>query len=221
MPEPQPRYFSFPCPDCWSELSVHEPDCEWPNVPSHRIEKAYVDIISTLIQAEVDRNLYDVEAEMDTSYDWLTDAAPEWSPLHTACLAALKRRYVVIEDATGNLRHVPPDDRQGEREPTFGAIKRVYQYGACDGCLDYGTCAMVSWCEMNDYTWDETVEFVVEWLHETGTWERGSFEEPTPEALVADKRHVYRDGIGWKNFAETTVATMRDRGHIPDHEEDT
>lgn len=217
MPEPQRQFFAHPCPGCRSEITIHEPDCDWAGVPPRNIEKAYTDIISTLIGAEMDRESYNLPpGSMDTSYEWLTDAAPEWSALHSACLGALKRRAIVIEDGHGNLRHVPPDERTAEREPSFGAIELVYEYGACDGCLDYGTCAMVSWCEMNEYTWAETEEFVVEWLAETGTWERGSFEEPSPEALVADKRHVYDDGVGWKKFATTTVETMRTHGYIPE-----
>jgi len=54
--------------------------------------------------------------------------------------------------------------------------------------------------------WPETRENVIDWLHESGTWARGGFEESSPEELVDTKQHVHEEGYGWK---EKAVAAKR------------
>jgi hypothetical protein len=60
---------------------------------------------------------------------------------------------------------------------------------------------MIAWYEMVGLSWEETRTNVVEWLRESGAWDRGGFEEATPEELVDGKRHVYEAGYGWKEKA--------------------
>jgi hypothetical protein len=71
---------------------------------------------------------------------------------------------------------------------------------------------MIAWYEMVGLSWEETRENVVEWLHESGTWDRGGFEEATPEALVDRKRHVYEAGYGWKEKADAAKRVIERSG---------
>jgi len=76
------------------------------------------------------------------------------------------------------------------------------------GCHDHAVFAMVAWYEMVDLSWQETKENVVTWLRESGTWDRGGFEESSPEALVESKRHVYDAGYGWKQAGQEAKAVI-------------
>jgi hypothetical protein len=60
---------------------------------------------------------------------------------------------------------------------------------------------MIAWYEMVGLSWAETRERVIEWLEESGAWDRGGFEESSPAELVDKKRHVYESGYGWKEKA--------------------
>ena len=94
--------------------------------------------------------------------------------------------------------------------PTHDPIKTIYEKGSVPGCHDNSVFALIAWYEMVGLSWDETREHVVEWLHETGTWARGGFEESSPEELVDSKRHVYEQGYGWKEKA-TAAKSIIDR----------
>jgi len=72
--------------------------------------------------------------------------------------------------------------------------------------------ALIAWYEMVGLSWEETRERVVRWLRESGTWDRGGFEEATPEELVDAKRHVYEQGYGWKEKARAAKAVIDRRG---------
>jgi hypothetical protein len=67
---------------------------------------------------------------------------------------------------------------------------------------------MVAWYEMVDLSWGETREKVVSWLRDTGAWDRGGFEESSPEELVDDKRRVYDEGYGWKEAAQEAKSVI-------------
>jgi hypothetical protein len=70
---------------------------------------------------------------------------------------------------------------------------------------------MIAYYEMVGLTWPETRENVVDWLRESGTWDRGGFEESSPEELVTKKRHVYEQGYGWKQAAREAKAVIERR----------
>jgi hypothetical protein len=53
---------------------------------------------------------------------------------------------------------------------------------------------------------------VVEWLRESGAWDRGGFEEPSPGALLDEKRHVYEAGYGWRQAAQAAKGVIERRG---------
>lgn len=207
--------FSYRCPGCYVTNRLHKDNCDYSDVHPHDWERAYVDIVSVLIQRKTVRNAGDVDLPMN--YEWIRDATEHtWTPLYDACLGLLKRENYVIKDDADRLVILSPSQRKDRQTPSHGDIELIHEFGTCDGALDHGTSAMVSWCEMSEFDWERTREFVIDWLRETGTWERGSFEEPDPETLVDDKKHIHDNGVGWKNFAENTVRQMVDSGHIPD-----
>ena len=92
-------------------------------------------------------------------------------------------------------------------------MRTLYRRGSVPGCHDNAVFAMIAWYEMVGLSWAETRENVVEWLHDSGAWARGGFEESTPGELVDAKRHVYESGYGWKEKAEAAKRVIeRHRG---------
>jgi hypothetical protein len=61
---------------------------------------------------------------------------------------------------------------------------------------------------MVGFSWEETRERVVAWLEESGAWDRGGFEESSPEGVVDNKRHVYESGYGWMQAATEAKAVI-------------
>ena len=182
--------FDYPCPDCRTTNSLHDADCRFEGVAWTAVEKAYTDVLSTLAGGVVDA-------------DDLREASHgDWDALHQAALERL-RRDGRVDDSNDRLRLLTAEEfREEVSEPTREPMRTVYRRGSVPGCHDNAVFAMIAWYEMVGLSWEETKENVVEWLHESGTWSRGGFEEATPEALVDKKRHVYEAGYGWKEKAE-------------------
>ena len=67
---------------------------------------------------------------------------------------------------------------------------------------------MLAFYEMVGLSWEEAHENTVDWLRESGTWDRGGFEESDPGELVDSKRHVYEEGYGWKQAATEAKAVI-------------
>jgi hypothetical protein len=182
--------FDYPCPDCRTTNSLHDADCRFEGVAWSTVEKAYVDVLSVLAGGVVDAD------------DLRAASHGEWDPLHQAALERL-RRDGRVDDANDRLRLLTAEEyREEVSEPTREPMRTVYRRGSVPGCHDNAVFAMIAWYEMVGLSWAETRENVVEWLRESGTWDRGGFEEATPEALVDKKRHVYEAGYGWKEKAE-------------------
>lgn len=182
--------FDYPCPGCRTTNSLHDADCRFEGTQWPTVEKAYVDIVSLLSVAP-------------RPEDSLSDLVHgEWDNLHTAALDYLKRQQrVVVED--GALRLLTAAEyKELVSEPTREPMRTLYRKGSVPGCHDNAVFAMVAWYEMVGLSWAETKEHVVEWLHESGAWDRGGFEEASPEQLVESKRHVYEAGYGWKEKAQ-------------------
>lgn len=116
----------------------------------------------------------------------------------------------VEEDADEDIcRLLPPDEyRELVSQPTFEPLQTIYEHGSVPGAHDHSVFAMVAFYEMVGLSWEETREHVVQWLHDTGTWDRGGFEESTPEELVESKRHVYENGYGWRQAASEAKAVI-------------
>ncbi|MFB6171835.1 MAG: hypothetical protein ABEJ23_04825 [Haloarculaceae archaeon] len=181
--------FEYPCPGCWTTNNLHEPDCRFGDRPWTAVERAYVDVVAPLSLGP--------RTEAD-----LREAAEEWSPLAAAALSTLVRRQRVRETDDGRYElRTPAEYRDEVAEPSRDPVKTIYEKGSVPGCHDNAVFALIAWYEMVGLSWPETRDRVIEWLHESGTWARGGFEEETPEELVESKRHVYEAGYGWKEKA--------------------
>ncbi len=195
MPAPQTNAvptFRYPCPGCRTTNSLHDTGCDFEGVDWSTVEKAYTDLLAVLSNEESG-----IEEKL------LRRAIHgEWSSLHKAALNTLEReRRVDRED--GHLQLLTASEyKESVSEPTREPLRTLAEHGSVPGCHDNAVFAMIAWYEMVGLSWAETKENVVDWLHETGAWNRGGFEEATPENLVENKRHVYDSGYGWKDKAQ-------------------
>ncbi len=187
----------YRCPGCRTTSNLHDPGCEFEGTDRRHIEKAYTDIVGSLSVRE-----YPDE-------DALRDAMPDrWSGLHTAVLRRLKGDQRVLED-DGSLRLLEPDEyRDRVSRPTFEPLQTIYEKGSVPGAHDHSVFAMIAFYEMVGLSWEEARENTVEWLEESGTWNRGGFEESSPGELVDSKKHVYDQGYGWKQAATEAKAVI-------------
>jgi hypothetical protein len=190
--------FRYPCPDCRTTNSLHDVDCRFEGTRWPAVERAYVDVVARLSEG--------VRTESD-----LRDAVDDWDALHAAALSRLKRDGRVDAAASGRLRLLTAEEfREAVSEPTDEPMRTIYRDGSVPGCHDNAVFAMIAWYEMVGLSWAEAREHTVEWLQESGTWDRGGFEEASPERLVDKKRHVYEAGYGWKEKA-TAAKRVIDR----------
>ena len=182
--------FRYPCPGCRTTNSLHDADCDFEGVSWPTVEKAYTDLLAVLT-AEPDGLTEPALSE---------SIAGEWGGLHKAALGTLEREQRVVRDGDGDALRLLTAAEFTERvsEPTSEPMRTVYERGSVPGCHDNAVFAMVAWYEMVGLSWPETKENVVEWLRESGAWDRGGFEESSPAELVESKRHVYDEGYGWK-----------------------
>ena len=193
--------FDYPCPDCRATNSLHDADCEFEGTAWPAVEKAYTDIVARLTAAPTE------ESELYDAVDG------EWGALHRAALERLKRDERVTEGNDVLRLRTSEEFREEVSEPTREPMRTIYRTGSVPGCHDNAVFAMIAWYEMVGLSWAETRENVIEWLHDSGAWARGGFEESSPEALVDAKRHVYEAGYGWKEKAEAAKRVIdRHRG---------
>ena len=187
----------YRCPDCRTTSNLHDPGCEFEGTDRRHIEKAYVDLLGAL------------SARTFPDEDALREAVPErWSGLHAAVFGRLRSDQRVV-DEEGSLRLLAPDEYTDRvSRPTFEPLKTIYENGSVPGAHDHSVFAMVAFYEMVGLSWEEARENTVEWLQESGTWDRGGFDESSPEKLVDSKRHVYEQGYGWKQAATEAKAVI-------------
>ncbi|WP_256393121.1 DUF7474 family protein [Natronoarchaeum rubrum] len=191
-------YFGYPCPGCRTTNDLHEPGCRFSGTDWESVEKAYTDVLAVL----------SAEPRPEPALREAVDG--RWSGLHAAALSQLRREHRVRESDDVLELLTPEERKERVSTPTHDPIKTIYEKGSVPGCHDNSVFALIAWYEMVGLSWDETREHVVEWLHETGTWARGGFEESSPEQLVDSKRHVYEQGYGWKEKA-TAAKSIIDR----------
>jgi hypothetical protein len=189
-------HFGYHCPGCRSTNNLHEPGCEFTGRDTYEIERCYVDVVATLSVEPVDEGT-------------LPSQAPDWSALHKRALDQLVEDHRVKEDEGGNLVVVPPEERKERlRVPDYEPLATIYHDGSVPGAHDNSIFALVSFYEMVGFTWPETKQLVVEWLHDSGTWARGGFDESSPADLLETKRHVYEEGYGWKEKARAAKSVI-------------
>ena len=212
------------CPDCESGYSFHKIDCDLDGFEMWEIERAYTDIIARLTGREepwgYDELRDDIEQLAEDSKQQVvfestggkdTMDHPGWTPLHTECLHYLKNVGRAAELEDGIVISEPGEHLPGV-VPSNDPMRTVYEYGPIDGCKDYAVYSMVSWCELIDLDWEQTVAFVVHWLQESGRWEDESWSERCPKELVKDKKHVYEKGLGWGDYPSMAKTEMEMSG---------
>ena len=191
-------HFGYPCPDCRSTNNLHDPDCRFTGRAWTEVEKSYLDTVSVLAEAESPM----AEAEVRAA------AHGDWDALHAAALSRLKGGQRVRDTDAGMELLAPEEYREAVTEPQIEPIRTVYVKGSVPGAHDHSVFALVAYYEMVGLSWEETRENMIDWLHESGTWDRGGFEEESPEDLVDSKRHVFEEGYGWKQAAKEAKAVI-------------
>lgn len=192
--------FEYPCPDCRTRSNLHTADCEFEGRRRTAIEKAYTDLLACLSVRP-----HDEEALQSAVHG-------RWDRLHRAALDRLRYERRVRETDRGDLELLTVREYKEEvTEPTHEPLVTIYEEGSVPGAHDNSVFALIAWYEMVGLSWEETRERVVRWLRESGTWDRGGFEESSPEALVDEKRHVYDQGYGWKEKAQAAKAVIDHR----------
>lgn len=184
--------FRYPCPGCRTTNSLHDTGCDFEGLDRSSVEKAYTDLLVVLSNEE-----------SGMREDPLRSAIHgEWSGLHKSALDTLERERRVQRDDNHLRLLTAAEYKEQVSEPTREPLRTLSEHGSVPGCHDNAVFAMIAWYEMVGLSWAETKTNVTDWLRETGAWDRGGFEESTPEKLVESKRHVYDSGYGWKEKAQ-------------------
>lgn len=198
--------YRYPCPGCRSTNVLHGRECQFDHRSRTEIERVHVGIISVLSAGPA-------------SPSSLRDRSiGDWDDLHESTLRMLRRDARVELDAAtadSGFELVPPDEIADRLEPTDDPLHTIYEHGSVPGSHDNSVFAMVSYYASKGLSWEDTKRQVVKWLRESGTWDRGGFEEPSPEVLVEDKRHVHREGYGWLEKAKAAKRVIDD-SHLVD-----
>ncbi|MEZ3144547.1 hypothetical protein [Halobaculum sp. MBLA0143] len=195
--------FAYPCPDCRTTNSLHDTGCEFEGTDWHEIERAYTDLLSVLVDETVPES---------TLRHAIPGGPDAWSGLHRAALDLLQREGRLAEADAGLDLLSGEAYREAVSEPTTDPVATIYREGSYPGAHDNAVFAMIAFYEMVGLSWAETRESVIEWLRESGTWERGGFEETSPAELVDKKRHVYEAGYGWKEKAKAAKRVIDAHG---------
>lgn len=226
--------FTYPCPDCESEYAFHLDDCSIDGQEMWEIERSYIDILSRLTAREepwtynelrdaIDELGEEADEQQDepmfesigeSEEDKNTMEHPGWTPIHTKCLHYLKQVGRAYEDDDGIVIS-EPSERQTGVVPKNDPMRTVFEYGPIDGCKDYSVYSIVSWCELIELDWEQTVAFTVYWLRESGRWESEDWGERTPKKLVESKKHIHDKGLGWGEYPEMAKAEMETSSKEP------
>lgn len=185
--------FAYPCPGCRTTNSLHDTGCDFEGTDWHEIEKAYTDLLTVFVGETVSES---------TLRHAIPDGPEAWSGLHRAALDTLERENRIEETETGLSLLTAEQYREQVSEPTNEPLRTLYRDGSYPGAHDNAVFALIAFYEMVGLSWAETRQNMLEWLRDSGTWERGGFEESSPGELVDKKRHVYEAGYGWKEKAK-------------------
>jgi len=184
--------YGYPCPGCHTTTGLHAADCGFAGTARAEIEKAYIDIVSALSVESMPEDRLRAETH------------GEWDRLHEAALTTLRKDSRVFaheENGETVLELVPPEELADRVAPTEEPIRTVYERGSVPGAHDNSIFALVAYYQSKGIPWEETKAALVEWLHDSGTWDRGGFEESSPAELLEKKRHVYEREYGWRDKA--------------------
>ena len=188
--------YRYPCPGCRSTSVLHRRDCRFEGTDRTDIERAHVTVIAALATGPRDRSA------LRRSVDG------QWSDLHEATVRMLEQDARLERTDGEQVQLVPPDEIADRIEPTEDPLRTIYEVGSVAGAHDNSVFAMVAYYASKGLSWEDTRRQVLQWLDRTGTWARGGFEEPSPEVLVDDKRHVHEEGYGWLEKARAAKAVI-------------
>ncbi len=187
---------AYPCPDCGSVYTVHQPGCEFDGTDRSSIERAYIDIIAPLSVTTI------------TKQSLQAKEVPEWTDLHERVFAYLTGTQQVIVEADGTVRLATEDESVApDEEPLI----TIYRQGTYPGCHDNGIFALVAYFSNMGLSWQETKSQMLDWFNRTGTWDRGGFEEDSPEEVIEQKRHVWAEGYGWQRMGNQAKSEIKRR----------
>ena len=192
------QWFEYPCPSCNSTNAIHTKSCDHVNKNREQIESAYFDIILPILTGTK-------TAEEFRNGDLISNGPSEndhWTGLHEDCLTILNESKRIIDRGNGYVFLTQDEWADEMSKPGFEPMKTIYEKGSYPGCHDNSTFAMIAYYEMVGLSWEETKEQVINWIHESGTWDRGGFAESSPEELIDSKYHVFESGYGWKEKAK-------------------
>lgn len=233
--------FAYRCPECGTTNRVHGIGCKYEHVEIHEFERCYVAIISALLDymslmEEYDKNPAMPREELVEKIEEMPDytkppkdednldlesveVEPEpqtqdFDEVMADCLNRLKQERRVMETPDGLLL-TTPEERVEQVIPTFEPIQTIYECGPVDGAKDYSVYTMVSWCSLKEMSWEQTCNFVREWLEETGAWERESWGESSIDELLSNKRHVWANDLGWGDMANAAKQEIDSSGIDP------
>ena len=175
----------YQCPDCHTTNTLHSFGCEFEGTSRSEFEKAHIDIIAVL-------------SRIVCSKEKLIENCHEWDDLHEAVFERLCSINHVQRTDEGFYTIASPSERRRETVPYSEPLATIWREGTFEGCHDNGLFALMAFYSHLDLSWEETKQELLEWYQRTGTWERGGFDEPEPEALIEKKRHIWEEGYGWK-----------------------
>jgi hypothetical protein len=127
------------------------------------------------------------------------------------CLDHLERVGRVTENADmGGLYLTQPDPESQSIVPTFDPLQTVFEYGPIDGCKDIAVFTFVSWCELQELSWEAAGAYMTWWLSDdaTGRWASESWGESSIDELMRGKRHIYRKSMGWGDHPQVATSKM-------------
>lgn len=210
--------FTYKCPACGTTNIVHEIDCKYEHEPLQQFEKCYIDIISVLVNHGAMMDAHDAPVNikkdmLELRVENLHDKNP-WLKEHDDCLQRLIDERRVVQESNG-LRLTKPEERIEEVIPTFEPLQTIYEQGPVDGAKDYAVFTMVSWCTLKDMTWEQTCNFMKEWIRETNAWSRCDWGEDSIQELLDDKEHVWRKDMGWGDYAAAAKREIDEHGPGP------
>ena len=242
--------FAYKCPSCGTTNRLHEQGCKYDYEALRQFEKAYIDIISILLDYEATMASYDLERGMPKSLlvekvEDITDHSKEpsdemseladlesvsaedlaadenvehptvsWDEVHQDCFQRLCNERRILHTNEG-LILASQEERADQIIPNFEPLQTIWECGPVDGCKDYAVYTMMSWCSLKELNWEQTCNFMHEWLEESGAWSRESWGESNIQQLIDAKKHVWSGDLGWGDYAEIAKNEIESRDIEP------
>lgn len=217
--------FEYPCPHCGSVSQLHGDTCDYITTTGseytrEQIETAYFALITELSFTSSNRNNL---IESTTEYigerklvgdclDYLVRTNRVFDITDQEIIRSVDSisKDMIPDEHSGSYYYMPTHEEWKEAisYPQFEPIRTIYENGSYPGCHDNAVFSLVAYFQMVGLSWEETVEIVEEWFEESGTWERGGFEEDSPTEVITNKKHVYENEYGWREKGEAAKSVI-------------